>query len=213
MDYHFCSISMRTGHFYLNPDTFTYSEQHEYTTSDLNVSSDSSLLSSMKSKFLLKKSSPLLYKPKGFTNHFFNIQDCAYYVKSFEYSYGFPSSEFLSPSYQAISGKSIGARLSTTNRFVSSRDIGKNIILFVGRFYVLVATNSSSFSLSSSYSMLKRVHFHENAVVIYQPIEFRVGAGYAIKKYRVSVLYYADTRIPTNCCIKYLCNPTKYKKA
>lgn len=22
-----------------------------------------------------------------------------------------------------------------------------------------------------------------------------------------------DTRIPTNCCIKYLCNPTKYKKA
>lgn len=32
--------------------------------------------------------------------------------------------------------------------------------------------------------------------------------------YATSHLYKKDdTRIPTNCCIKYLCNPTKYKKA
>ncbi len=212
MNYHFFYDSGTFGHFYLNPDTFTYSEQHDYGVDHVSPYSNTSLLNSLKSKFLLKDSTPYLVDVNGHTTHFFNIKSCAYYVKTFKSYYGFPTAQLLPSSFEVLPGKKIGNVLSSTGRSISSYQSARLPEFYTGKIIVEVPA-LGRITLQPYYSMVKRVYFHENAIVIYQPTVLTLVDSYNVKNYNVYVLYYADTRIPTNCCIKYLCNPTKYKKA
>lgn len=107
------------------------------------------------------------------------------------------NSAIFNPSYyssRSYSGKTLGRYLSSekTYEYGTSSTTGDEYIYYYENGFVSVFD-------------IKRVEFfkvrNSNINIDYQPF-----SGY-------QVFIKRDTRIPTNCCLLYKCQPTKYKKA